>query len=382
MRLCLSLYLSVLSCLFCACGHQDTSQNDANGDTLALKYAENITIVNYPSYHLVELKNPWKKGETLHRYVLIDSLQAKSRPNLPEGTVVHIPLRRTVVFNTAHANLLEECGCHQAIAGVADLKYMNIPTIQQAAKSGKLSDCGDAMAPDMERIIDLQPDAILLSPFENSGGYGKLEKLGVPLIECADYMETSALGRAEWMRFYGLLYGCDHQTDSLFAQVEENYLDYRKQALSAPLGLSVITERMTGNTWYIAGGKSSVGQLISDAHGSYAWSADKHSGSLPLTFEMVLDKAGNADVWLFNYNGEQPLTKTMLAAEHHGYQQMKAFRENKIWYVNTSRVPYFEEVSFHPDRLLHDYILLLHPGLRLHAPSASQSLRYFTPIIP
>ena len=56
------------------------------------------------------------------------------------------------------------------------------------------------MNPDIERIIDLRPDAILLSPFENSGGYGRVGKLNIPIIECADYMETSALGRGEWMR--------------------------------------------------------------------------------------------------------------------------------------------------------------------------------------
>ena len=84
-------------------------------------------------------------------------------------------------------------------------------------------DCGDAMNPDIEKIVELDADAILLSPFENSGGYGQLEKLGVPLIECAEYMETSALGRAEWMRFYGLLYGCEAQADSLFAVVEKEY---------------------------------------------------------------------------------------------------------------------------------------------------------------
>ena len=81
------------------------------------------------------------------------------------------------------------------------------------------------MNPDMERIIDLHPDAILLSPFENSGGYGRIEKLNIPIIECADYMETSALGRAEWMRFYGLLFGAAPQADSLFAEVDSCYSD-------------------------------------------------------------------------------------------------------------------------------------------------------------
>lgn len=42
--------------------------------------------------------------------------------------------------------------------------------------------------------------------FENSGGYGKLDKLHIPIIEAADYMESSPLGRAEWMKFYGMLF--------------------------------------------------------------------------------------------------------------------------------------------------------------------------------
>ena len=72
----------------------------------------------------------------------------------------------------------------------------------------------------LSEIIDLNADAILLSPFENNGGYGRLEQIGVPIIECADYMERSALGRAEWMKFYGILFGREHETDSLFAVIK------------------------------------------------------------------------------------------------------------------------------------------------------------------
>ena len=80
------------------------------------------------------------------------------------------------------------------------------------------------MSPDIEKIIDLNADAVLLSPFENSGGYGRIESIGIPIIECADYMETSPLGRAEWMKFYGLLTGKEEETDSLFRKIEQQYL--------------------------------------------------------------------------------------------------------------------------------------------------------------
>ena len=230
------------------------------------------------------------------------------------------------------------------------------------------------MSPDIERIIDLKADAILLSPFENSGGYGRLEEIGIPIIECADYMETSALGRAEWMKFYGLLYGCEQKADSLFAEVEKAYHQLMKQAKQSTIHRSIVTERMTGSTWYIAGGKSSVGRLIADAKGIYAWASDTHSGSLALPFEAVLDKAGDADVWIFNDSGTTPMTYQRLSAEFHGYTSMKAFQRKQVYVVNSMTVPYFEQVSFRPDWLLRDYTILLHPDLKLG------NLKYFKPL--
>ena len=77
------------------------------------------------------------------------------------------------------------------------------------------------MYPTIEKIMELKPDAIMVSPFEQTG-YGQLEKLGIPLLECADYMETSPLARAEWMRFYGRLFGAGTKADSLFNRVQND----------------------------------------------------------------------------------------------------------------------------------------------------------------
>ena len=360
--------LVIFASLFCACGRQHTVA-EKQGDTLRLKYAENILIVRYADRTEVTMKDPWNRGRVLHRYLLLSTgetgADAKALRRTPsaDATIVHVPLRRSVVFNTAHAWLLGQLGATDAIAGVADLEYMQLPELHRRVGQGRVANCGSSMSPDIERLIATAPDAILLSPFENSGGYGRLEELGTPLIECADYMETSALGRAEWMRFYGLLYGRQATADSLFAVVERNYLSLSRRAKAAKPRRSILTEKLTGNTWYVAGGKSSVGQLIADAGGSYAWSADNHSGSLALPFETVLDRAGDADVWVFNDLSPQ-LTYQRLLSEYHGYGQLRAFREHNVWYVNSLQVPYFEQVSFRPDWLLRDYVILLHPELK------------------
>lgn len=370
---------AVLLYLLCSCSYRQQVPADNIGDTLKLKYAENITIVRYDSCTMVVLKNPWKAGEVLHTYWLVQ--RGSSLPQQLEGTgadVVSVPLQKAVVFNTAHAWLTITLGALTQVRGVADLRFMQLPAVRQRVQSGLTADCGDAMSPNIEQIIDIGADAILLSPFENSGGYGRLEKLGIPLIECADYMETSALGRAEWMKFYGILFGKEREADSLFHVVDSSYQVLKARA--AQCGTEgakaprLITEKLTGSTWYVPGGRSSVGRLIADANGSYPWADDKHSGSLALPFETVFDKAGDADVWLFNDFSDQPMTYQRLAAEYRGYPLMKAFRKRRVWYVNSLKVPYFEEVSFRPDWLLLDYIRMLHPELGLGEPKYFKKL--------
>ena len=205
---------------------------------------------------------------------------------------------------------------------------------------------------------------------------GLAKELDIPIIECADYMETSALGRAEWMRFYGRLVGRGEQADSLFRIVEREYQRLSTLAKGDKERRSVLPERKTGSTWYLPGGRSSMGLIYRDAHISYAYASDTHSGSLPLSFETVLDKAGEADIWLMSFQGH--LTKSLLLAEYAGYEQLRAFKEGRIYGCPVDRKPYFEEVSWRPDWLLRDLIVLFHPALRDRLGS---DLRYYQPIV-
>ncbi len=338
-----------------------------------LRYADNLTLIrHHEGYIRAILRNPWDTLKTLHTYILVPK-DKPLPPGLPPGTLVRTPLSRSVVYSSVHCSLLKELGAIRQIGGVCDLHYINMPDIRQLHAEGAVADCGNSMTPDIEKIISLHPDAILLSPFENNGGYGKVEKLGVPLIECADYMETSPLGRAEWMRFYGLLFGKAAEADSLFAVVDSCY---RRLAVRASLSSSaykVFSELKSGSAWYVPGGRSTMGQLFNDACGRYAFADDRHSGSVPFSFETVFDKAGDADVWIIKYNRETDLTYSALAAEYAPYTGFKAYRDRNIYGCNTSKVAYYEETPFHPDYLLSDYIQILHP--EIHLP---EGLRYFS----
>ena len=451
-------------------GGKTTAGEAEEGDTLKMEYAKLLTIVKHgekaadkegasetsdekasetigdnAGYQYVEVNiaNPWKAGTLLHRYILIPkgeegdktvtrlALQRTSGMGCTTDTV-RTPVERSAVFIAPHCQLMYELGCQQAIRGVCDLNYINIPDVRKRAASagnaaaGKASsekassgnassgnasaqnsivDCGSSMAPDIERIIALKPEAILVSPFENSGGYGKLDKLHIPIIEAADYMESSPLGRAEWMKFYGMLFGkdknisttaagkaseaavgkasgaaagkaseatagkaseatlpasCELRADSLFAQIEKEYLDLKAEAGKLPKGLSILTERKTGNVWYVPGGQSTIGILLKDANARYIFSDDKHSGSLPMSPEQILAKGKLVDVWAFKYFGGAPLSQVQLLQEYDGYKALAAFSRGNIYQVDTSTVPYFELTSFHPELLLREFIILAH----------------------
>lgn len=358
------LYICFVGVLLCGCQGNRQGGASSDGDTLALHYAQLLTIVDYDGYSVASISDPWNKGRQLHEYVLLPK-DAEMPAHLSKATVVRTPVSKALIYTAVHSALVIELGAGEQIGGVCDFQYIHVPFIIDGVKQGTIKDCGDAMSPDLERIIDLAPDAVLLSPFENSGGYGRVEELGIPLVECADYMETSALGRAEWMKFYGRLFGLGDEADRLFVQVEEDYQQMKAKAATATHKPSVITDMKLGSVWYVPGGKSTQGRLWADANATYPYADDDHSGSVPLSFEAVFDKAGESDIWVIRYNQPAPLTYQQLASDYHGNAEMKAYKERNIYGCNTAYSAFYEETPFHPDRLLSDFIQICHPEINL-----------------
>ncbi len=356
------LSLLALSLLLSCTGGQSHSVQDS-GDTIKLKYAENLKMIDYHDYTLVELLDPWNKGKTLHSYILIPWGKEVSLEALPKGTIVRTPLKRAVIATSVHCGLVISFGRGDNIKGVCDLRYINIPLIQQRCKEGKIANCGNGITPILEKIIDVNADALLISPFQNNGGYGRLSKWGRPIIETADYMETSALGRAEWMKFYGMLFGAEDKADSIFKEVEEKYIALKALARESKIKKSVIFDRINSSVWYVPGGRSTIGRIVADSNSDYAYSSNEDSGSIPLPFESVLEKAGGSDIWMFRYNSPRPITYKELLSENQGYSQLKAFKDKQAYGCNTRLSNFYEDTPFHPELLLRDFIIITHPDI-------------------
>lgn len=312
--------------------------------------------------------SPWREGEVLGSYPLVTAHRIVSQTSL-------------------HAWLAFRLGAADRLTGVMDADYVVSPEVRAALAAGDapsqrgdtavLRDMGNSMTPNLERIKASGCDLILASPFENAG-YGALETLGVSIVSCADYMESHPLGRAEWMRFYGRLFGQPVRADSLFAAEDSTYHSLLT-LLPSPINHnpspinhnpSTLLGLRTGQSWYVPGGESYLGQLLADAGADYVFADETTTGSVPMDFETVYSRARDAEVWIFTYAAPPgadgqfvPMTLADLAAQDPRYREFRAFRDCHIWACNTLAVPYYDILPWQPATLLRELIAILHPEL-------------------
>lgn len=377
------ILLGLCITLLTAC-YSGTQATSTDADTIVMRHAQYLTLIAHPDYTEAQIRSPWDDSKLLQTVFL-----QSEKPNISEETgssegpnpqkhtskpIIPFP-RRILSFTATHSSLIEELGMLDALIGVCEAEYIANPQIREALTTGKTNNIGSAMTPDRERIVSLDADLILLSPYENASTYSNLESLGIPIIQCADYMETSALGRAEWLRFYGRLFGKGREADSIFLAIEAQYNALKALTDSIPLQQqpTVLFDTQNGSAWYVPGGRSTMAQLIADAGGRYLFSDNDKSGSVPLSFETVLERGQQADVWLIRYNNSrQRMLLPHLGQTFQPYTIFNAYRNGNVYGCNSAELIFYEETPFHPERLLRDYIKILHPTL-----IPGDTLRYF-----
>lgn len=344
--------------LLTSCFRSGNSSASLNLEDSVITSAKLLSMQRTADYTLVTVGDPWKGG-VLHRYVLVPA-DAPLTDDLPEGTVVRTPVKNALVYSSVHTSLLAELGAIDAVRGVVDSQYFNDSTIAAGLASGRIADCGNSMNPTVEKVINMQPDAILLSPYQDAS-YGQIASLDIPIIECADYLEYDPLGRAEWMKFYGELVGKRAEADSLYDAVVTAYNDMKSKAANAATHPTVVTEMVINGVWNVPGGQSYMARILGDAGGKYLWADDDNTGSLALDFNQVLAVAQNADNWFIKWTNINSLKDLQGAYDLN--KEMKAFQNKHVYVCDTDKTRFFDRIPFHPEALLREFAAILHPEL-------------------
>jgi iron complex transport system substrate-binding protein len=356
------LFFSILL-LYSACSKQNNSSNLGAERSIAttdsVHYACHFLIETKENYTKLTIINPWNRGKILKTYILAP----KNRPlpdSLPDGILVRTPLSRAVSFGAVQCSFFEELDAIETLIGVCEPQYINIPAVAEGIAAGRIANIGAAANPDIEQLMSLQAEAIFASPLEEASS-GRTVPAGAPIIECYDYMETSPLGRAEWLRFYALFFERREEADSLFAETKKRYAATVEACAHFEHRPTVFTETVYSGVWWLAGGNSYIAQLLRDAGADYLWRDNSNTGSIGLAFETVLERAENADFWLIKYNSPYELTLKQLAAENPNYSLFDAWKKGSVFGCNTGQTTYYEDLPLHPDRILRDFAAIFHP---------------------
>ncbi|TJY34120.1 ABC transporter substrate-binding protein [Pontimicrobium aquaticum] len=333
-----------------------------------LKYATGFSITNFNNYKVLEISSPWPKSDKKYNYLLLTKEQAIANTfNKDEydGTIT-APIEKIVVTSTTHIPALELLGVEQTLVGFPGTDYISSENIRVRIDSNQVRELGKNEGINTEVLLELQPNLVVGFGVDGiNKTFETIQKSGIPVIYNGDWVETSALAKAEWIKFFGALYNKEKEADSIFNTIEKNYLVAKSLAAQVTKQPTVLSGALHKDIWYLPSGTSPEAQFLKDANANYLWRETKANGSLALSFETVFDKAKNADIWISP--SYYPSLEALENASNH-YTQFDAFKNKSVYsFVNTAGdtggVLYYELGTARPDLVLKDLIKICHPEL-------------------
>ncbi|MCE7040849.1 ABC transporter substrate-binding protein [Dyadobacter sp. CY312] len=374
---CLLLSILLLCWLLISCSSSsslyDKTESQFTGkalfnDKVKIRHAKGFTIDYYDHYKVVKILSPFEKSTDTMSYVLLQ--RGTPRPKeFAENQVIEIPIRSLVVMSSLHIGLVGFLEAEDILTGMGNLKYVSSPKVIERIKSGKIAEVGKDQGINEELLITMRPDLMMAigSPVSKINRYQSLRQAGIPVMINSEWIETTPLARAEWVKLMGALLNKEELVNRKFQVVEEQYNRLAGLAKKAKSKPSVITGMNSKDSWFVPNGNSYVSKFLQDAGGSYHWINTKSTGSLPLSFEAVYPVALKADYWLnvsiTNVKSrENILSKDIRYADFESFKSGQIYSYNKRFNSNGAN-DYWESGAVNPDKVLADLIRILHPEL-------------------
>lgn len=364
-----SFYKVLLTCiLFSFFGCQKNQKKDTLNDTTAsnsIQFAKNLAIYKQEGYTVVTVKNPWPDAVKNFTYILKEK-NGIVPDSLKKYTQIQVPLQSIVVTSTTNIPFLEMLGVEKSLIGFPHTDYVSSEKTRALIDAGSVKNVGQNEKLNIEQLIELAPELIVTFGIDNNNPtLENLQKSGLNVIIQADWMEQSPLGKAEWLKLYGALFGKEKEADILFENIVKEYNNALTLVATKKPTSTVLYGSMYQDQWFVAKGSSWVAQFMKDAKANYLWASLEGTGSLGLSFENILDKGKTANFWIAT-GSFKSLSELEKANPH--YSQFDAFTNKTIYTFEgkmgaTGGTIFYELSPARPDLVLKDYIKIFHPEL-------------------
>lgn len=360
-------FVAVLSVLFLflSCKKEVSENTVVQKSKNTIAHAKGLEIYNYEGYSVVKVTNPWPNSENAFTYILKEK-NGIIPDSLQKYTTVNIPVKSIVVTSTTHIPSLEMLGEENTLVGFPNTDFISSEKTRALIDAGKVRNLGQNESINTEVAIDLSPEVIVgFSIDSNNKTFNNLEKAGMKILYNGDWTEQTPLGKAEWIKFFGALYGKHKEAEAIFKKIETDYTNAVTLVQKTTTKPTALSGGMFKDTWNLPQGDSWAAIFMKDANIDYLWKNTQGTGSLSLSFEEVLEKAQNADYWFGP--GQFSSLKELLDSNPH-FNQFKAFKNKNVYSFTTKKgakggVVYYEQAANRPDLVLKDLIKITNPNL-------------------
>jgi len=336
-------------------------------DKVTVEDAVNFSVTYHRSYKVVSVRDAAGAGP-VERYVLVQcgAPAPALAGDLAGAKVATVPISSMYSASPTHLSILVDLRRLDVLTGVSQMKQLVGEEILERANSGQVREFAPLSVIDAELVVSQRP-GLFMTGGTASAPLAVIRSAGIPVVKNNDWLEPTALGRAEWLKFVALFLNDERPAQRLYAEVKTRYKNLSARAVAVPDDAKpvVMTGRGTRGDFVIAGGRSYVAALIRDAGGRYVWADNAAQGSVTIDLETQLRRAADADIWI-NGGGWQNLG-TMVKDEPR-YGEFKAYRAKQVWVYERRVTPaggndYWSRSVSHPDVVLADLVKIFHPSL-------------------
>lgn len=363
MRYLFSIF-SIITFLGCTQTTKKKSGSNEKLETIQNVYAKGFKISHNKDYSLLEVYNPWQKANNVTlKYYLV-----KSKSNIikeEDASVIQIPLKKVVCLSTTHISFIDTLGFSGTIRAISGTNLLFNNELTRRVKTKEIYDVGYESTLNYEILVSLKPDVIFVYGIESetTSYISKLKELGIQAIYVGEYLETTPLAKAEWIKFFAEFYNVADKAESIFEGIKEEYNGLKEKVTQIESKPSVAASLPWNGNWYISGGKSYVAELITDAGANYVWNDLDTRESVPVDFELVFSKTNKADYWI---NLGSVHSKSEILSLDVKLKMLKPFVKGNL-YNNNAREninggnDYWESGTIKPNIILKDLISIFHP---------------------
>ena len=299
--------------------------------SLELSSAKNFTVDEYEGgYRLICIAS----GE---RFLVVPE-DASVPDGLAEGiAVIQLPLDDVYLVSSSVACLVDAIGAMDAVAvsGI-EADDCSVESLRAAMEAGDVAFGGKYNMPDYELITDRGCTLAIENTMVNHAPEvrEKLQALGVTVLTEQSSRESSALGRLEWIKLFGVIFDREDEAKAVF---EEQARSVEAVASEASTGKTVAFFYVNSNGAAVVRSSGDyVPQMIELAGGRYIFDdIGGSSSTVTLEMEQFYLTAKDADCIVYNRTIDGSVSSIEdLVAKNPLLEQFAAVRNGDVWTTN------------------------------------------------